>query len=76
MPVPPGTRYRVKTNPATGGKVRLAFHGNQVIEAKKLKKVRKDANLTSHPMTPRDLRDNEIHTQLSGMLRGVGENFT
>lgn len=35
MPLGPGVRYRVKT---TGGKkVRLAFKGNQVIEAKNLK---------------------------------------
>ena len=41
-----------------------------------LRKVRKDANLTSHPMTPRELLDNEIHSQLVGQLRGVGENYT
>jgi hypothetical protein len=35
MPVPPGTRYRVKIT-KSGGKVRLAFHGDQVVEAKKL----------------------------------------
>lgn len=75
MPLGPGVRYRVKTN-EDGSKVRLAFRGNSVVEATKLRKVRKDANLTSHPHTPRDLRDNEIHSQLVGMLRGVGENFT
>jgi hypothetical protein len=33
MPLPPGTRYRWMTT-STGKKVRLAFQGNQVIEAK------------------------------------------
>jgi len=35
MPLGPGVRYRVKTT-KTGKKVRLAFKGNQVIEAKNL----------------------------------------
>jgi hypothetical protein len=35
MPLGPGVRYRVKTNP-DGSKVRLAFRGDDVIEAKKL----------------------------------------
>lgn len=39
MPLPEGTRYRVKTT--SKGKVRLAFLDGKVIEAKKLKK-RKD----------------------------------
>ena len=33
MPLPPGTRYRVKTT-KSGKKVRLAFKGNKVIEVK------------------------------------------
>ena len=33
-------------------------------------------DLTSHPANPRNLVDNEVHSQISGMLRGVGENFT
>ena len=36
MPLPKGTRFRVKTT-KTGKKVRLAFKGNKVIEAKNLK---------------------------------------
>ena len=36
MPLGPGVRYRVKTT-GTGKKVRLAFKGKQVIEAKNLK---------------------------------------
>ena len=41
-----------------------------------LRKVRKDANLTSHPMSPRELLDNEVHSNIVGQLRGVGENYT
>jgi len=37
MPVPKNTRFRVKTTKG-GDKVRLAFSGGKVIEAKKLKK--------------------------------------
>lgn len=37
-PLPKGTRYRIKTT--SKGKVRLAFRGNKVIEAKKLHKKR------------------------------------
>lgn len=36
MPVPQGARFRVKTTPK-GTKIRLAFVGNQVVEAKNLK---------------------------------------
>ena len=36
MPLPKGTRIRVKTT-KTGKKIRLAFRGNKVIEAKNLK---------------------------------------
>jgi len=36
MPLPKGTRFRVKTT-KTGKKIRLAFRGNKVIEAKNLK---------------------------------------
>ena len=36
MPLPKGTRYRVKTT-KSGEKVRLAFKDNKVIEAKNLK---------------------------------------
>ena len=36
MPLPKGTRYRVKTMKG-GKKVRLAFRGKKVIEAKNLK---------------------------------------
>ncbi len=36
MPVPKGTRFRVKTT-STGKKIRLAFKGGKVIEAKRLK---------------------------------------
>ena len=39
MPLGPGVRYRVKTYPS-GEKVRLAFKGNEVVEAKKLHKKR------------------------------------
>lgn len=39
MPVPKGTRFRVKHTPK--GNVRLAFKGNKVIEAKKLPKAKK-----------------------------------
>lgn len=35
MPLGPGVRYRVKTE--GGKKIRLAFRGNDVIEAKNLK---------------------------------------
>ncbi len=35
MPIPKGTRFRVKTT-KSGQKVRLAFKGGKVIEAKKL----------------------------------------
>lgn len=35
MPLPKGTRYAVKTT-STGKKVRLAFKGGEVIEAKNL----------------------------------------
>jgi len=35
MPIPGGARYRVKTT-ASGKKVRLAFQGDQVVEAKNL----------------------------------------
>ncbi len=34
MPLPKGTRFRVKT--VNGKKIRLAFRGNTVIEAKNL----------------------------------------
>lgn len=40
MPLPKGTRYRVKTT-TKGTKVRLAFRGNTVIEAKSLKSGKK-----------------------------------
>ena len=40
MPVPKGTRFRVKTT-KTGKKVRLAFKNNKVIEAKRLRKKKK-----------------------------------
>ena len=41
MPVPKGTRYRVKTN-KDGSKTRLAIApGGDVVEAKKLPKKRK-----------------------------------
>lgn len=36
MPIPGGARYRVKTT-STGKKVRLAFQGNKVVEAKNIK---------------------------------------
>ena len=36
MPLPKGTRVRVKTT-KTGKKVRLAFKGNKVIETKNVK---------------------------------------
>jgi hypothetical protein len=36
MPLPPGTRYRVKTT-KKGKKVRLAFKDGEVVEAKNLK---------------------------------------
>ena len=36
MPLPKGARVRVKTTPS-GAKVRLAFVGNKVVEAKNLK---------------------------------------
>ena len=39
MPLGPGVRYRVKTT-KSGEKIRLAFRGNDVIEAKKLHKKR------------------------------------
>jgi len=44
MPLPEGTRYRVKTT-KSGKKVRLAFKKgtNEVIEAKSLKAKAKDA---------------------------------
>lgn len=35
MPLPPGTRYRMKKT--SKGNVRLAFKGNKVIEAKNMK---------------------------------------
>ena len=37
MPVPKGTKFRVKTNP-DGSKVRLAIKNGKVIETKKLKR--------------------------------------
>lgn len=40
MPLPKGTRYRVKTT-KNGKKVRLAFKNGKVIEAKPMKKKRK-----------------------------------
>lgn len=40
MPVPKGTRFRVKTT-KTGKKIRLAFKNNKVVEVKKLKKKKK-----------------------------------
>lgn len=36
MPLGPGVRYRVRTT-TSGKKIRLAFRGNKVIEAKNLK---------------------------------------
>lgn len=39
MPVPKGTRFRVKTT-KSGQRIRLAFKGNKVIETKKLPKKR------------------------------------
>jgi hypothetical protein len=41
MPLGPGIRYRVKTT-KSGKKVRLAFRGNKVVEAKRLEKKAKD----------------------------------
>lgn len=35
MPVPKGTRFRVKTT-KSGKKIRLAFKNNKVIEAKRI----------------------------------------
>jgi hypothetical protein len=35
-----------------------------------------DPALRSHPLSPRELKDNEVYSQLQGMLRGVGENYT
>jgi hypothetical protein len=35
-----GVRYRVKTT-KTGKKIRLAFRGNKVVEAKRLRKKRR-----------------------------------
>ena len=32
--------------------------------------------LESNPQSPRELKDNEVYSQLQGMLRGVGENYT
>ncbi len=45
MPLGKGVRYRVKTEPS-GEKVRLAFKGKEVVEAKKLprKKKKKKGN--------------------------------
>ena len=34
MPLDPGVRFRVKTNP-DGSKIRLAFKNNKVVETKK-----------------------------------------
>lgn len=42
MPLGKGVRYRVKTNPG-GGKVRLAFRGNKVVETKNLRTGRTHA---------------------------------
>ena len=39
MPVPKGTRFRVKTM-KNGTKIRLAIHKGKVIETKKLRKRR------------------------------------
>ena len=36
MPLGPDVRYRVRTMPGSGEKVRLAFQGNEVVEAVKL----------------------------------------
>lgn len=41
MPLGPGVKYRVKTYPS-GRKVRLAFRGGKVVEAKSLKDVMAD----------------------------------
>ena len=35
-----------------------------------------DPALRSNPQSPRELKDNEVYSQLQGMLRGVGENYT
>lgn len=40
MPLPAGTRFRVKTT-KTGKKIRLAFKNGKVIETKVLKRKRK-----------------------------------
>lgn len=40
MPVPKGTRFRVKTT-KSGKKIRLAFKNNKVIETKRLKAKKK-----------------------------------
>lgn len=40
MPLGKGVRYRVKRT-RSGAKVRLAFRGNKVVEAKKLRKKKR-----------------------------------
>jgi hypothetical protein len=49
MPVPKGTRFRVKTT-KSGKKVRLAFKDGKVIEAKRLKK---DKGFFAHMDAPK-----------------------
>lgn len=50
MPLP-GARYRVKTT-SSGKKVRLAFEGNQVVEAKNLK--------TGATHTPEEFQQDQV----------------
>lgn len=66
MPIP-GARYRVKTT-KTGKKVRLAFQGSKVVEAKNLKT---GATHTPAEFAADRARGRRVKSKLSA-LRGAG----
>ena len=68
-------RYRVKTEPG-GAKVRLAFQGNRVVEAKNLATgdTHTPAEFAQDRASDRDLVRGAVHTRLTGLLRGKGEH--
>ncbi len=47
MPLGPGVRYRVKTT-KSGEKIRLAFKGGKVVEAKNITSLRAKAKARGH----------------------------
>jgi len=69
MPIPGGARYRVKTT-ASGKKVRLAFQGDQVVEAKNL--ATGDTHTPAEFAADARARKTKRHPAVHSFLRGAG----